>query len=278
MEKLDDPDVWKKCNPHIGVTVRPQFYEQNWNRATRDAEQMQEFKTKLLNIFISDGKQEWIPRRLCEQLTSHFDLDHLDGRPDTMAAIDLSVADDFSVVTYTFYSKTVKKFYVWSDYFIPEKTLESHQNRELYEYWVKKGWMHVCKGAVINADDIVENVLQRNKQLRILAIGYDAYKSQEVVNSLAASIGSQSKKVLTPVPQTYGAFTSPVETFEMAAKRVPAGVTLADNPIQVYCLSNAYIDEDKMGNKKPIKRKANLKIDSCVTTCMTFWLWNNYEF
>ena len=46
------------------------------------------------------------------------------------------------------------------------------------------------------------------------------------------------------------------------------------NPILPYCFANAYIDTDTMGNKKPYKSKANLKIDAAIGTLMTFWLWN----
>jgi phage terminase large subunit-like protein len=114
----------------------------------------------------------------------------------------------------------------------------------------------------------------------ILQIGYDAYKAQEVINALSAAVaaeGGNPEKILRPVPQTYGAFTSPVETFEMAAKVVPARVQLCMNPIFPYCFGNCYLDEDRMRNKKPLKRKENLKIDAAIASLMTFWLYNNYE-
>lgn len=278
LEDLGRPELWKKCNPHIGVTVRESFYADSWRAAQRNPEQMAEFKTKLLNIFVTSGTKEWIPRGLLEKLTGPAFIDAVSGRPDTMVAIDLSVSDDFSAVTYSVYGKRLRKFYLHTDYYIPAETLAEHPNKLLYQYWVSRGWMKVCPGRVIDGRMIVEDILARNQKLRILQIGYDSYKSVEVVNMLAGAIGSRAGQILKPVPQTYGAFTSPVETFEMAAKREPPGIQLDDNPIQVYCLSNAYIDKDRLGNKKPVKRKANLKIDSAVTSCMTFWLWNNYEF
>ena len=100
------------------------------------------------------------------------------------------------------------------------------------------------------------------------------------MNALSAAIsstGTDPSRILRAVPQTYGAFTSPVETFEMAAKSNPPKVALANNPILSYCFGNCYLDEDRMGNKKPLKRKENLKIDGAIATLMTFWLFNNYE-
>ena len=279
-EYLGDPRVWRKCNPHIGITVQEGYYSQWWNKAQRSAETMLEFKTKLLNIFTSGGVKQWVSRALARGLQIDFDVNTVKGRPEAMVAMDLSVVDDFSAVVYNVYNRTQKKFFMWLDCYIPEEALKEHPNRELYKVWVDNGWLRVCPGAVISQTMIVEDVLKRNRQVRILQIGYDAYKAQEVVNALSAAVaaeGGNPEKILRPVPQTYGAFTSPVETFEMAAKSVPARVQLSMNPIWPYCFGNCFLDEDKMRNKKPLKRKENLKIDAAIAGLMTFWLYNNYE-
>lgn len=279
-DQLGNPKLWKKCNPHIGITVQESYYQSRWEKAQRDVEAMIEFKTKLLNIFTSQGVNVWMAQQLTKSLQVDMDIESIKGRPEAMAAMDLSVSDDFSVVVYNIYSRALKKFYIWLDCYIPEETLKSHPNKELYKVWVNNGWMKVCPGMVISPTMIVEDVLKRNEKLTILQIGYDSYKAQEVVNALAAAImatGTDPKKILRAVPQTYGAFTSPVETFEMAAKMQPPKVAMAANPILPYCFGNCYLDEDKMRNKKPLKRKDNLKIDAAIATLMTFWLYNNYE-
>ena len=279
-EDMGKPEVWKKCNPHIGVTVQEGYYRQRWEKAQHDAEAMIEFKTKLLNIFVSGGVKDWIPGSLARSLMTDFNVENIQGRPAAMAAMDLSVSDDFSAVVYNIYSRAQRKFYLWLDCYIPEETLKSHPNKELYKVWVNAGFMKVCPGAVISESMIVEDILMRNKKLRILQIGYDPYKSQEIKNALAAAImalGTKPEKILRSVPQTYGAFTSPVETFEIAAKSNPPKVAMSMNPILPYCFGNCYLDEDKMCNKKPLKRKENLKIDGAIASLMTFWLYNNYE-
>lgn len=279
-DEMCKPEVWKKCNPHIGITVQEGYYKQRWDKAQRDVEAMIEFKTKLLNIFVSGGIKDWIPQSLARSLMTDFRIDDIQGRPEAMAALDLSVSDDFSVVVYNIYSRAQRKFYLWLDCYIPEETLKNHPNKELYKVWVNAGYMKVCPGAVINDTMIIEDILKRNEKLTILQIGYDAYKSQEIVNALAAVIltqGTKPERILKAVPQTYGHFTSPVETFEMAAKSNPPKVAMSMNPILPYCFGNCYLDEDKMCNKKPLKRKENLKIDGAIASLMTFWLYNNYE-
>jgi phage terminase large subunit-like protein len=218
---------------------------------------------------------------MARSLQTDIYLDAMKGKPMAMVALDLSVSDDFSVVVYNIYSAVNKKFYLYLDCYIPEETLVNHPNAELYKIWINAGWMHVCEGAVIDGKVIVRDILRRSKLMKIKQIGYDAYKSQEIVNLLASAIsanGAAPEKILKPVPQNYASFTSPVETFEMAAKSNPPRVAMDMNPIWPYCFGNCYLDIDKMENKKPLKRMANCKIDAAIGALMTFWMYNNYEF
>lgn len=276
-----DPALWRKVNPHIGITVMESFYRTWWDDAQDDAEKMLEFKAKLLNVFTADSVQAWIESSEIVRLQRHFTPRDLVGRPDTMVSLDLSVYDDFSAVGFTSYIRDEHRFYVYILFYIPEQTLKTHPNRRLYRTWVDAGWLKVCPGSVISDDMIVDDVISANDWLRILQIGYDSYKSQEVVNALASAVAAQGgnpDNVLRAVPQTYGAFTSPVESLEKAIRRNPPSVVFCDNPIIPYCFGNCYLDEDRRtGNRKPLKRKRNLKIDGVIVTLMDFWLFNNYE-
>lgn len=279
-EHYGDERIWRMCNPHIGVTVQNRYYADVWQKALHDPEVMLEFKTKLLNVFVQDGAQQWLPGSLIRKLMTAGRIESLTGRPEAMVSIDLSVSDDFSCVCYTVYNRVQRRFSAFCDFYIPEETLNEHPNKELYKVWVRAGWLKVCKGAVIDGRMIVEDIVRNNKYVRILQIGYDAYKSKEVVNMLSAAVqalGGVPDNVMRAVPQTYGAFTSPVETLEIAAKSLPTRIDFGDNGIVAYCFDNAFLDEDKMENKKPIKRKRNLKIDAVVCVLMCFWLFNNFE-
>jgi phage terminase large subunit-like protein len=280
-DSYGDPALWHKVNPHIGITVYESFYKDAWDDAQTDAEKMLEFKSKMLNIFTAASVQEWIKANTIKALQRPFTFKDLQGRPPTMVSIDLSVYDDFSAVGFASYLKDLSQFWIKILFYIPEETLRNHPNRMLYEQWVAAGHLKVCPGKVISDDMIVNDIIEANDYLAILQIGYDAYKSQEVINALASAIASQNgnpDNVLRAVPQTYGAFTSPVGSFEKAIYRENPSIVFCDNPIIPYCFENCYLDEDKRtGNKKPLKRKRNLKIDGAIVTLMDIWLFDNYE-
>jgi phage terminase large subunit-like protein len=53
--------------------------------------------------------------------------------------------------------------------------------------------------------------------------------------------------------------------------------TFTPNEITAWCFGNAQIDEDKNGNRKPIKRTHNEKIDGAITCLMCQDLFNNFK-
>lgn len=270
----DDPHTWAKVQSHLGITVQADYYENEYRKAQMTAEDMLTFRTKLLNLFVQDEAKVWFTSGEIEAMCKDDnDLKTLKNRPDAMVAVDLSVCDDFSSVSYNIYLPEIKMFHIHNDYYFPRKMLISHPNRELYERWAADGYLRLCDGNVIDYRMIVNDINARNREsIRILNIGYDPYKSMEFVNMMGAS---GAKKVLQPIKQTYGTFTSPVESFEIAART--GRVTFNYNPINWYCFGNAVIDEDRLENRKPIKKSQNAKIDGAVTSVMTFYLYNNFR-
>lgn len=270
----DDPNTWAKVQPHLGITVQPDFYAREYATALLSAENMLAFRTKLLNLFVVNGTKTWFDREAAHRLLGEFDLTKAEGRPSCAVAFDLSVHDDFSAVSYTIYSSANKHFYSHTDYYFPEGALAGHPNEQLYRRWHADGHLILCKGNRIDVRLIAEDILKRSKVLNIVRIGYDAYKSQELVNILA-TVGA--KYVLQPYRQTYGEFNLPVESFEMLAYDEPPRITLNANPINEFCLSNCVIDMDNLENKKPIKISHNRKIDGTITMLMTLGLLYRYE-
>jgi phage terminase large subunit-like protein len=273
---LDDPEdaeaTWRKVQPHMGVTVSMDFYRQEYKNAQRNgADAMLAFRTKLLNIYAENQRRSWISSTLARSIARPMPLDAITGRPDAMVAIDLSESDDFSAVTMGMYDVARKNFHFHTAYFFPEGALEGHPNERMYRVWAEKGYLILTEGDVIDYRAIVNYVLYLNKVVRILGIGYDPWKSLEVVNMLAAS---GADNVLSGVKQTYGNFTAPVESFEHGAKT--GHIFINDNPINYYCFGNAVLDTDKLENCKPIKRKQTQKIDGVITKLMCMRLFIDY--
>ncbi len=265
---LDDPEdaesTWLKVQPHMGVTVSMEFYRREYRTALRKgAEGMLAFRTKLLNIYAENERRSWISSTLARSIARPMPLTAIKGRPDAMVAIDLSESDDFSAVTMGLYDKSSHGFDFHTAYFFPEGALVGHPNEKMYRVWAKNGYLILTPGDVIDYRVIVDYILSLSEMVRILGIGYDPWKSNEIINMLA-TVGGDS--TLIGVRQTYGNFTAPVESFEHGAKT--GCIHINDNPINYYCFGNAVLDFDKLENCKPIKRKQTQKIDGVITKLM----------
>lgn len=274
---LDDEEdaetTWLKVHPHLGITVSLEFYRQEYKNAVRNgSEAMLAFRTKLLNLYAENEQRSWISSTLARHISKPMAIDGIKGRPDAMVAIDLSESDDFSALTMGMYDAAQKNFYFHTAYFFPAGALPGHPNEKLYRTWAERGFLILTNGDVIDYRRIVEYVLWLNQFVRILGIGYDPWKSQEVINMLAAS---GAGNVIKGIRQTYGTFTAPVESFEHGAKT--GHIFINDNPINAYCFGNAVLDSDRLENCKPVKRKQTQKIDGVITTLMCMRLFIDYE-
>lgn len=279
-----EESTWRKVQPHYGVTVEKDFYQAAYQDALLDPSEMLAFRTKLLNIFAEAENKVWMTYQQANDLLRDRPLQSWVGRPPAMVAFDLSVRDDFSAVAYQIYDAKNKAFHTHVDYYFPEGALPSHPNRELYTQWAKDGHLKLCKGEVIDYAQIVNDILAANEYISIMNIGYDAYKALTCVNLLRAAIGyDRAEKILRPVPQTYAHYTASVDSFQYGA--LTGKETLNNNPINVFCITNAVIDVDRMQNKKPVKRGGafggtadqTAKIDGLVVTLSCHWLFNNWE-
>lgn len=269
----DDESTWLKVHPHLGITVSLEFYRQEYKNAVRNgSEAMLAFRTKLLNLYAENEQRSWISSTLARHISKPMAIDGVKGRPDAMVAIDLSESDDFSALTMGMYDAAQKNFYFHTAYFFPAGALPGHPNEKLYRTWAERGFLILTDGDVIDYRRIVEYVLWLNQFVRILGIGYDPWKSQEVINMLAAS---GAGNVIKGIRQTYGTFTAPVESFEHGAKT--GHIFINDNPINAYCFGNAVLDSDRLENCKPVKRKQTQKIDGVITTLMCMRLFIDYE-
>ena len=270
----DSPTTWKKVQPHIGITIQEDYYPLQWSNAQKGREEMQEFRCKLLNIFDTQDGRKWVTRDQVESRYSTItENDKLQST--TVTAVDLSICDDLSAVTFLHYLPTRRiqgravPFHAVTKFYFPKGQLTQHPRGEFYKRMAQRGYIQLLEGDVIDYEHIAQELL--NTPFVQTAIGYDSYKSREFVNILRDAVGSD--RSLFPIPQTYGQFTSCVDSFELAFYQ--NRITFEENPLLAQCFDNCVIDEDRLENRKPIKRNRNDKIDGAITVLMCFWLLNN---
>jgi phage terminase large subunit-like protein len=260
------PRTWRKVNPHIGYTVGLDFYEQWYRKSQRSYEDAKAFRTKLLNVFVQGDTSTWIPATDIYPLMQPLGMQEMQGElwPCTVA-VDLSVSDDLSAVAYMWYREDTGRFYCHLDCYFPEEQMGRHPNAALYATWVKGGWLTLTPGKTIDYGVIADDIISNNDRIMQVAIGYDAYRSTDLINRLKAA-GAEG--VLRSVGQTRSNFTAPVGEMEILVDK--RTIIFDANPIIPWCFGNAILDKDSNGNCKPVKvcNGSSAKIDGLIAVLM----------
>lgn len=117
-----DPATWRKCHPMLGETVQADYYEREWQRCKDDATYLNEFRTKLLNVFDVGMQQAWISGQTVGRLMVKWNpLDMPFGSGvKAMVAVDLAKKWDFTAVSVAIYREDIRQIWVHTKCFLPD--------------------------------------------------------------------------------------------------------------------------------------------------------------
>ena len=183
IKEVNDPNMWLKANPNIGITVKWDTYQ----RAVEKAEHSTADRNDIL------AKRFGIPM---EGYTYFFNYEdtlvhryrNFYGMPCALGG-DLSQGNDFCAFTFLFPLKT-GEFGVKALSYISERTFENlpMATRQKYQEFIDEGSLMVLNGVTIDLDEVYEDVdkhiIDENYDVR--CFGYDPYNAQTFVDRWVA--------------------------------------------------------------------------------------------
>lgn len=283
-EYFSQERIWRKCNPHIGVSIQPEFYQQEWDKTQNNPEHLKEVKTKLFNIFVSDSSRPWIQAEDIRRLQTPMRITDL--RPEDgwicFVGADFSHGDDLHTLGYHCVCMRNPKsrfhgMYFWdTDVWIAEEQLLGNPNAALYRRFIEQGDMHTSPTKVIPSGLLVERLEVVNRHAPIVRFGFDAYDATDNLNDIRtwfvqvakqrgasgrSKIEEFLKMTVIPVSQTWASYNAPTTVAWKMVNATPCKVMVSRNEVLPWVFGNAMLDVDKNDNCKPIKRTANAKVD-----------------
>lgn len=260
-----DPDVWIKANPNLGVTVTKEFIAGEIKKAVNDSTAEVGVKTKTLCQWVQ-SKLTWIPREIIAKQMAPVDLQDYAGQ-FCIIGVDLSTVSDFSSIS-VFLPPVDGGPYVFKSYtFLPEETIREHPNKILYEKFIQEGTMIVTDGNVINYDFIAAKINEISQICPVSAIYYDKYNATQWAITMT-DLGYN----LIPFGQGVSNYNGCTKEFERLARE---GSLLIDKSSNVlWQFGNVFLKVDSQGNAKPSKESYSKKIDSVIsmTTALGGWM------
>ena len=262
VEEVADPNMWIKAQPNIGKTVSYDTYQRDVARAENVPSARNDILAKRFGIPMEGYTyfftyEETIPH----QKREYWQM------PCAMGA-DLSQGDDFCAFTFLF-PLGDGTFGVKTRAYITTRTFDKlpAAGRVKYESFIREGSLQVMDGTILDMiavyNDLDDFIIRSEFDVR--AFGYDPYNAREFVERWVTENGSYGvHKVIQ------GARTESVPLGELK-KLSSDRHLLFDQELMSWAMGNTITIEDTNGNRKILKKRMDLKIDS-VAALMDAWV------
>lgn len=264
--RTTDPDVLKKANPNLGVTIMPSFILDERKKAIQESTSETSYRTKLLNCYVST-QDVWLQSDLIRKNMKRVEFESFTGC-NVYVGVDLSAVSDLTVLSFLFRNPVEGTYYFKNRYYLPSEALETKQNRDLYALWYRNHDLVITPGNVTDYDFILNDLKEIAKTLEgndniIQAISYDSWNAtQFIINATNEGFPCE------PYSQSLGSFNRPVKEFERQLRK--GGVVIDTNDATEFCFSNCMLKTDSHGNSKPFKASMadSQKIDGVIAILM----------
>lgn len=267
---LTDERIWKKCNPHIGVTIQPDYYKGEMAKARLSIDYRKEVMTKLLNVFRSELAVEWLTAEDIRRLQVDARVtDCRGGGWYVFTGMDFSLGDDLHAMSYLCFNRDNHEFFADMDAWMTEKSLAAHPMHTVLEQWVEQGWLHISPGAVLAPELPVARIAElTDAGVNFVMFMYDPYKAKIPINALSAylfSLGLNPDDLIQPCRQNFATISPVVQELDYIIKCDPPLIHFSMNPMWPYEAGNMILLESADGmSRKPMKRQADAKIDNFI--------------
>ena len=261
-EDWSDPEVWKKANPSLGVTVAMEKVKDAYNSAKENPAEENTFRQLRLNQWVKQDVR-WMPMDKWDACAFPVDPNQLRGRP-CYGGLDLSSTTDITAFVLVFPPLDDSEGFTLLPYFwIPEDNVDLRVRRDHvpYDIWKQQGFLQTTEGNVVHYGFIEHFIEELGKKYNIREIAFDRWGAVEMVQNLEG-MGF----TVVPFGQGFKDMTPP--TKELMRLTLEKKIAHGGQPVLRWMMDNIYIRTDPAGNIKPDKAKSTEKIDGVVATIM----------
>lgn len=260
----DDPKMWIKANPNLGVSLSADYLADQVKDAKNRPEAVRNVMTKNVDLWV-DAERAWILDDAWQKCIGTTDPADLKGCA-CWGGLDLSNVSDITAYVLLFHEND--RFQLLPHFWIPEeKMLEKVRKENInYDKWAAEGYVTVTPGNVIDYDFVKADILRIVADYDLRTSAYDRWNSSQTIIDL-----QNEGMECNPFGQGYGSMSAPTKEFE---KLVLTGkIEHFGNPVLRWMLASTLVKTDPAGNIKPDKEKSTQKIDGIVTAIMALGEW-----
>ena len=257
-----DPEVWKKANPSLGITIGIDKVEAACESAKQNPAEENAFRQLRLNQWVKQAVR-WMPMDKWDKCAREINERMLEGRV-CYGGLDLSSTTDITAFVLVFPPMDEDDCYVVLPYFwVPEETVDQRVRRDHvpYDLWEKQGYLQTTEGNVVHYGYIEKFIDKLGERFNIREIGYDRWGAVQMVQNLEG-MGF----TVVPFGQGFASMSPP--TKELMKLVLEQKLIHNGHPVLRWMMDNIYIRQDPAGNIKADKAKSTEKIDGAIAMIM----------
>ena len=315
LDQLDNPELFKKVNRAIGITVQPTWYKERLQAARLSDDTKKEVKTKDFNLWEPNRVTHWIKGDRIRPLQTDKKIEscRYDEGWQIYVGLDFSHGDDLFAITYLGVNYTrsqtmTGRFFADMDAWVLEETMKQSPNRPLYEQWIAEGWLHVCPGEVFDSmlaiNALVAKMYEPNPttglpdtqrpRLNFVSFGYDPAQNRAPINQLTAWLQTlfQARHDLSPrdmsqviermvisVSQTAMSLNPIIAQLEDLIKTSDQWIQFSNNPMWPWQFGNCACEINNNDLRRIIKGGPipTHKIDNVMGLLDALWCFSQTE-
>ena len=261
-EDWTDPEVWKKANPSLGITVGIDKVQAACESAQQNPGEENAFRQLRLNQWVKQSVR-WMPMDKWDACAFPVSEDDLEGRI-CYGGLDLSSTTDITAFVLVFPPLDEEdKYYILPYFWIPEETLDLRVRRDHvpYDLWERQGTLMTTEGNVVHYGYIEKFIERLGEKFNIREIAFDRWGAVQMVQNLEG-MG------FTVVPFGQGFKDMSPPTKELMKLVLEEKIAHGGHPVLRWMMDNIFIRTDPAGNIKADKEKSTEKIDGAIATIM----------
>lgn len=251
--EFDQPEMWIKANPNMGVSIKLSDMIEDWEKAKRTPAERNDFITKRFNIFVNNSEESFLDYETLKRnnkVKYPADFVHI----PCIGGFDLSDSEDFTSACLEFPIVETGEVFVISHSWVPEKKVLLDNEKIPFREYEQAGLLTIVKDEYIKKELIYDWFVEQSKTYTIELITYDPAKAFGLVESL----NNYGFKTLV-VRQ--GHLTLGPAVDDVKERFIDGNVIFNNNPLFRWYVNNVKMVEDRNRNKLPTKQGRYRKID-----------------
>ena len=182
-EEWDNPKMWIKANPNLGVSLSVDYLASQVMDAKNRPEAVRNVMTKNVNLWV-DAELTWILDDVWMRCVGQADPGSLRGC-DCWGGLDLSNVGDVTAFVLLF--RENDRFQLLPFFWIPEEKMREKVKKENinYDKWVAEGFVTVTPGNVVDYDFVKADILQITADYNLKSTAYDRWNASQTIIDLS---------------------------------------------------------------------------------------------